>query len=60
MKVTYDEKANAFYIKISNEKISKTKPVESSIITLDLDKHDELVGIEILFLKKGDNHESFV
>lgn len=51
MKVTYDKEANAFYIKMSNKGISRTKLVKSSIVTVDLDKDGEIVGIELLFIK---------
>jgi len=49
MKLIYDKEANAIYMKISNNKIKKTKLVKLNIVTIDLDKDDEITGIEFLF-----------
>jgi len=51
MKVTYDEEADAMYIKLTNEKFSKTKVIDKNTI-LNLDKEGNVIGIELLFVKK--------
>jgi uncharacterized protein YuzE len=47
MYITYDEKADAMYIKLKECKIFKTKEIDEDII-LDLDEKEKLIGIEIL------------
>ena len=51
MKVTYDPDADAMYIKLTNEKFSKTKVIDDNTI-LDLDKNGNVIGIELLFVSK--------
>mgnify|MGYP001611431035 CR=1 FL=1 len=51
MKIDYDKKANALYVKF------KTMPVKSSVvlknnIILDLDSNKKIIGIEILEANK--------
>lgn len=47
MYLSYDEKADAMYIKLKDCKISETREVLEDII-LDLDEEGKLIGIEIL------------
>jgi len=51
MKVTYDPDADAMYVKLTNEKFSKTKVIDDNTI-LDLDKNGNVIGIELLFVSK--------
>ena len=51
MKVTYDPRADAMYIKLTGEKFSKTKVIDDNTI-LDLDKKGNVIGIELLFVSK--------
>ena len=47
MKITYDKIADALYVYLSKKKVSRTIPVNSSVM-VDLDSKGSLVGIEIL------------
>ena len=51
MKVTYDEDADAMYIKLTNEKFAKTKIIDKNTI-LNLDENGNVIGIELLFVTK--------
>ena len=51
MKVTYDEDADAMYIKFTNEKFAKTKIIDKNTI-LNLDENGNVIGIELLFVSK--------
>jgi len=51
MKISFDRKADASYIKLSNKKISKTVPV-SDYCNVDLDSEGKVVGIELLFISQ--------
>ena len=51
MKITYDKDADAIYIKLTNEKFSKTRIVDRNTI-LNLDENDNVIGIELLFVSK--------
>jgi uncharacterized protein YuzE len=51
MKVTYDPDADAMYVRLTNEKFSKTKIIDNNTI-LDLDKNGEVIGIELLFVSR--------
>lgn len=51
MKVTYDPEADAMYIKLAEEKFSKVKIVDKNTI-LNLDKNDNVIGVEMLFVSK--------
>jgi len=51
MKVTYDPDADAMYVKLTEEKFSKTKIIDNNTI-LDLDKNGNVIGIELLFVSK--------
>lgn len=47
MKIDYDKIADAIYIRMKRGKVFKTKKI-SDVILHDLDKKNNLVGIEIL------------
>ena len=49
MKISYDEMADAGYVKISNNKITETVCV-SEYCNIDLAKDGSMVGIELLFI----------
>lgn len=49
MKITYDKEADAIYIKLTNEKFSKTKIIDKNTI-LNLDEKGNVIGIELLFV----------
>ena len=51
MKVTYDEDADAMYIKLTSEKFSKTRLIDKNTI-LNLDENGNVIGIELLFVSK--------
>ena len=51
MKITYDKDADAMYVKLTNEKFSKTKIIDKNTI-LNLDENGNVIGIEILFVSK--------
>ena len=51
MKVSFDRKANACYMKLSKKKINKTVPV-SDYCNVDVDKDGAVVGIELLFISQ--------
>ncbi|MBI2043252.1 DUF2283 domain-containing protein [Candidatus Pacearchaeota archaeon] len=51
MKVTYDEDADAMYIRLTSEKFNKTKVVDKNTI-LDLDENGNVIGIELLFVSE--------
>jgi uncharacterized protein YuzE len=61
MKGTYDPKADAAYLYLSEEKIAKTKVISDSL-NFDLDADGKLVGIEFLDAKSqltGSTLQSF-
>lgn len=47
MKMTYDHTADAMYIKLTDNLVITTKPINDSVL-IDLDEEDQLVGIEVL------------
>lgn len=49
--ITYDKVSDALYIKLSKEKIVKTKRTSENIF-IDLDKNENVVGIEYLNIGK--------
>lgn len=51
MKVSFDRKADASYIKLSNKGIAKTATV-SDYCNVDLDEEGRVVGIELLFISQ--------
>ncbi len=51
MKVHFDEKADAVYIRLDDSKIIESQEVQPGII-LDFNKENQVVGIEILRVKE--------
>lgn len=51
MKITYDNEADALYIKLKESEVHKTKEADENTI-LDYDRNGNLIGIEILFVKE--------
>jgi len=51
MKISFDRKADASYIKLSNKKVNKTISV-SDYCNVDLDLEGAVVGIELLFISR--------
>ena len=51
MRVHFDEKADALYIRFDESKILESEEVKPGII-LDFNEKDQVVGIEILNLKE--------
>ena len=47
MRITYDTKADALYIKLQEGTFAKNREVEPGLV-LDIGPNDELLGIEIL------------
>jgi uncharacterized protein YuzE len=50
-KVTYDKDADAAYFYLRNSKIVDSETISPGVI-LDYDDHDNVVGIEILSIRK--------
>jgi uncharacterized protein YuzE len=46
-KISYDSQAKALYIRVSKNKVFKTKAITSNFI-VDIDRKGKLVGVEIL------------
>ena len=51
MKISYDEDADALYIKLKEGEVAKTKEVDKNTM-LDYDSQENLLGIELLFVKE--------
>ena len=51
MKISYDEDADALYIKLKEGEVAKTKEVDKNTM-LDYDSQGNLLGIELLFVKE--------
>ncbi len=51
MKVHFDEKADAVYLRLDESKIVESEEVRPGIV-LDFDEHDRVVGVEILRVKE--------
>lgn len=51
MKIEYDKEADALYIEFSNGEFAKNKIIDSNTI-IDLDKDDNILGIEIINVSK--------
>ena len=47
MKIVFDEKAKATYLKLNTNEIIKTKEL-TELVNIDFDAHNQVVGIEIL------------
>lgn len=50
MKLHFDEKADAIYLRLDDSKIIDSEEVSPGIV-LDFNKHNQVVGIEILNVK---------
>jgi len=50
VKVHYDEKADAIYLRLDESKIVESEEVRPGVV-LDFDDKDQVVGIEILRVK---------
>ena len=46
--VTYDAVANALYLRLTDHAVAQTIELSDSVY-LDLDEHDEPVGLEVLY-----------
>ncbi|MHB2149520.1 DUF2283 domain-containing protein [Calditrichota bacterium LG25] len=51
MKIHYDEKTDAIYIRLDESKIVDSQEVEPGIV-LDFNESNQVVGVEILRVKK--------
>ncbi|MDP2914520.1 MAG: helix-turn-helix domain-containing protein [Candidatus Aminicenantes bacterium] len=51
MRVSFDRKANAAYIKISDSSIKETKEI-SDYCNVDIDANGKIVGVELLFVSE--------
>jgi uncharacterized protein YuzE len=51
MKVHFDEKADALYLRLDDSEIVDSEEVKPGIV-IDFDAQDQVVGIEILRVKK--------
>ena len=51
MKVHYDEKSDAMYVRLDDSKIIESEEVNPGII-LDFNEENQVVGLEILRVKK--------
>jgi uncharacterized protein YuzE len=50
MKLHFDEKADALYLRLDDSKIIESEEVSPGIV-LDFNEHNQVVGIEILKVK---------
>ena len=51
MKISYDPKADALYIRLRKEKADHSKEIDKNTI-LDFNKEGQVVGMELLFVKE--------
>jgi len=51
MKIEYDKDADALYIEFGTGEFAKNKKIDSNTI-IDLDKNDNILGIEIINVSK--------
>jgi len=49
MKLEYDRRADAIYIRLKEAEVATTRELEDNLI-VDLDEQGRLVGIELLFV----------
>lgn len=47
MKIEYSKNVDALYIKLREAKVADTKDIEEGV-TIDLDEHGHIIGLEIL------------
>jgi uncharacterized protein YuzE len=52
--VEFDSSVRAAYVRFSDKKVARTEPVETkeSIVTIDFDSEDEVVGVELIGVKE--------
>ncbi len=51
MEINYDKEADAMYIKFREGEFSKNKKIDDNTI-IDLDKDDNILGIELLWVSE--------
>ncbi len=51
MKMHYDEKSDALYLRLDESKIVESEEIQPGIV-LDFDVNDQVVGVEILRVKE--------
>lgn len=51
MEISYDQDADAMYIKLREGEVDKTKEIDDNTI-LDYDKQGNVIGVELLFVKE--------
>lgn len=49
MKLEYDRRADAIYIRLKEAEVATTRELQDNLI-VDLDEHGRLLGIELLFV----------
>lgn len=47
MKIEYSKNVDALYIKLREAKVADTKDIEEGV-TIDMDEHGHIIGLEIL------------
>jgi uncharacterized protein YuzE len=52
MQMTYDHKSDAMYIRLTNNPVIRSKQINTNF-ALDLDETGELIGIEVLNVRKS-------
>ena len=56
MKIEYDQEVDAFYIRIQEKDVAKTKEIEEGI-NIDIDEEGKLIGLEIIGAKERYNRK---
>ena len=56
MKITYDPKSDAIYIKLNDHEIAKTKSAVENKANIDLTAEGVIVGIELLWVSDYIDH----
>lgn len=51
MRLRFDEKADALYLRLDDSKIVESEEVQPGIV-LDFNEHNQVVGVEILRVKE--------
>ncbi|HLC50276.1 MAG TPA: DUF2283 domain-containing protein [Candidatus Nanoarchaeia archaeon] len=51
MKIKYDSDADAMYISLKRDKVSRTKEIDRNTI-IDFNSKGQVIGVEILFVKE--------
>ncbi len=50
MKITYDQKVDSLYFNLIDSKVFESEEIDPGVV-YDYDEKDQVVGIEVLFLK---------